>query len=394
MIAVMRLFIDQAREIENAKKIDSLGIFAGGLAHDFNNILSGILGNVSLLMDSTSRDDHTYEWMTGIEYAAYRARALTTQLLTFAKGGAPIKETASIHEIVVETVNFTLSGSKIKPRFKVDRDLMNAVVDAGQISQVIQNLVINAVDATADESGFIDIRIENSLCRLPGRNSRNMSECIKIEIRDYGRGIPARDVPYVFDPYFTTKEKGSGLGLAVSYSIIRKHDGDITVQSRQGEGTIMTVYLPASQTAVKIPEARTAYPESFSGHILVMDDDPILRSTFERMLSHIGFRVTTVTDGKQAVDLVRSAHEKGEQFDAVIMDLTVSGGMGGQQAASIMAVEFSYVPLIVASGYSDDPVMADYRDYGFSARLVKPVSLDDLKIVMLEVLPDTGRRLC
>jgi len=388
MISIMRLFIDQGKQIENARKIDSLGIFAGGLAHDFNNILSGIIGNVSLLIESTGKNDPKRESMMGIEYAAYRAKALTLQLLTFAKGGAPIKETASIKEIVEETANFVLSGSRIRPRFSVQDNLMNVRVDAGQISQVIQNLVINALDATNGEEGFIDIRIENSIYRFPGTPVKILTDCIKIEIRDYGRGIPATEIPYIFDPYYTTKEKGNGLGLAICYSIIKKHEGDITVQSKPGEGTLMVLYIPAVNELVSQSANGPHSMKKFSGKILVMDDDPILRITFERMLTHLGFSVKTVADGDRAIEAVKKSMESGRSFSAVIMDLTVSGGMGGQKAAVLISALNSSLPLIVSSGYSDDPVMAHYRDYGFSARLVKPVSLDDLRLVMLEVLPE------
>lgn len=389
MISVMRLFIDQSRQIENAKKIESLGVFAGGLAHDFNNILSGILGNVSLLLEATGKNDPKREWMSGIEFAAYRARALTSQLLTFSRGGAPIRETASVKEIVAETVNFSLSGSKIRPRFHIHDDLMNAVVDAAQISQVVQNLVLNAADATGGNEGVIDIGIENSLHRFPGDTGKHLTECIKIEVQDYGKGISPRELPYIFDPYFTTKEKGNGLGLAICYSIVKNHEGDITVQSKPGEGTVMTVYLPASRGLVQTMLPERTRRETFCGGILVMDDDPILRSVFERMLGYLGFTVTTVSDGEQAIASIRNAQIQGCQYDAVIMDLTISGGMGGQKAAGIISGLYPDIPLIVASGYSDDPVMADYRDYGFCARIMKPVSLDDLRIVMLEVFRDT-----
>lgn len=390
MISVMRLFIDQDKQIENARKIDSLGVFAGGLAHDFNNILSGIVGNVSLLLESSSRDDARLEILTGIEYAAYRAKALTLQLLTFAKGGAPIKETASIREIVEETVNFVLSGSSIRPRFTIQENLKNVRADAGQISQVIQNLVINALDATRGKEGFIDIRIENSIHRFPGVPGTGTGECIKIEVRDYGRGISSRELPYIFDPYYTTKEKGSGLGLAICYSIIKKHEGDIAVHSRPGEGTTMTIYIPAVNDRVFNAGPAIPVKSKFSGKILVMDDDPILRTTLERMLVHLGFSVKTVPDGEKAIEAVKKSSDSGRELAAVIMDLTVSGGMGGQKAAGIITSVSPGLPLIVASGYSDDPVMAHYRDYGFSARLVKPVSLDDLRLVMLEVLSDTN----
>lgn len=387
MISIMRLFIDQSKQIENARKIDSLGIFAGGLAHDFNNILSGIIGNISLLINSVKKDDPMLESMNGIEYAAYRAKALTLQLLTFAKGGAPIKETASLKEIIEETVNFVLSGSRIRPRFTIDENLLNARVDAAQISQVMQNIVLNAIDATDGEEGFIDIAMVNSTHRFPDAAGKGAADCIKIEIRDYGRGIPVRELPYIFDPYFTTKEKGSGLGLAICYSIIKKHDGDITVQSKPGDGTVMTLYLPAVHEQVSTPVNSVQLKEKFRGRILVMDDDPILRTTFERMLVHMGFSVKTVPDGDKAIELIKKAIVTGKGFSAVIMDLTVSGGMGGEKAAGLISSINPELPLVVSSGYSEDPVMAHYRDYGFSARLVKPVSLDELRLVMLEVLP-------
>ena len=235
MISILQWFLDQSREIETAKKTESLGLFAGGLAHDFNNILTGILGNTSLLTDHQNKNYSEREVLADIEKAVYRAKSLTMQLLTFSKGGTPVKDITSIQNIVEETARFTLTGSGIKLQISCENNLLHADVDAGQISQVIQNLVLNARESMENREGSIDIKMENSRMLQPHAKNPQLSDFIKIEIKDSGKGINENLIPFIFDPYFSTKESGTGLGLSVSYSIIRKHGGEITVKSKKGE---------------------------------------------------------------------------------------------------------------------------------------------------------------
>ena len=386
MISVLQWFLDQARDIDNARKIESLGLFAGGIAHDFNNILTGIMGNTSLLLSNLQADDTDNEILIDIEKAVYRAKNLTMQLLTFSRGGTPVKDITSIKNIVEETARFVLTGSGIKPRIFCDGTLFHADADAGQISQVIQNLVLNARDAMTEKGGFIDIRMENIKMLQPLVKNPQLSDFIKIEIKDYGEGISERIIPYIFDPYFTTKGFGTGLGLSVCNSIIRKHGGEITVKSKPGEGTSFTIFLPAT---VNKPAAELIPCDSkthLSGKILVMDDDQFLRPMLKKMLEHIGLTALCVPDGDTALTEFIKAKISEIPFNAVIMDLTIAGGMGGVKTSKKIREIDQSIPLIVASGYCDDPVMSDYKSYGFSERLLKPFSIDDLRRVLNSVL--------
>lgn len=388
MISVLRWFLDQARDIDNARKIESLGLFAGGIAHDFNNILAGILGNTSLLLSEIKRNAPEYEILSDIEKAVYRAKTLTMQLLTFSRGGTPVKDITSIKSIVEETARFVLTGSGIKPRIQSDAVLLHAEVDAGQISQVIQNLVLNARDAMTDKEGFIDIRMDNTRILQPYVKNPKMKDYIRIEIKDYGEGIKERIIPFIFDPYFTTKGLGTGLGLSVSKSIILKHGGDIIVKSKPGEGTSFIVFLPAtSETkSAELPASEENSP--LTGNILVMDDDPFLRPMIKKMLEHLGLSAVCVHDGDTAIAEFIKAQNSENPFKAVIMDLTISGGMGGVTASRRIREIDESIHLIVASGYCDDPVIADYKCYGFSERLLKPFTLDDLRKAIIEVLKE------
>jgi len=386
MISVLRRFLDQTRDIENAKKIESLGLFAGGIAHDFNNILTGILGNTSLLMTHPHKNISDGETLIDIEKAVYRAKTLTMQLLTFSRGGTPVKDIASIKNIVEETARFILSGSGIKLHINYDRNLLDADVDAGQISQVIQNLVLNAKEAQDEKEGSIEIKIENIRMLQPLIKNTKLSDYIKIEIKDYGNGINEQALPYIFDPYFSTKGSGTGLGLSVSHSIVRKHGGDITVRSKKGEGTTFTIFLPATHKKKNIYQTSESAGKQLRGRILIMDDDQYLLPMFKKMLEHIGLTALCVSDGESAIAEFIKAKNSKNPFDAIIMDLTISGGMGGVKTSREIREIDKSIPLIVASGYCDDPVMSDYKCYGFNERLFKPFSLEDLKKTIAAII--------
>jgi len=386
MISSLKWFFDQTRDIDNAKKIESLGLFAGGIAHDFNNILTGILGNTSLLMNNFRQSEANSGLLSDIEKAVYRAKTLTMQLATFSRGGTPVKDITSIKNIVEDTTRFVLSGSDIKPRFYSDINLLNAEADAGQISQVIQNLVLNARDSMENKSGFIDISMENTLT-VPSSLKKGMHDrYIKIDIKDHGTGISHRYIPYIFDPYFTTKNSGSGLGLSVSNSIIRKHGGEIQVKSKPDEGTTFTIFLPATTEKESDLTFESEIHKTFSGKILVMDDDQFLRPMLKKMLEITGLTAICVPDGESAISEFTKAKNSEEPFNAVIMDLTISGGMGGVSTSRKIREIDNSTPLIVASGYCDDPVMSDFKSYGFNERLIKPFTLDDLRKVIISIL--------
>jgi len=365
-------------ELIKAQKLESIGLLAGGIAHDFNNLLTAILGNVSLAKMYVTADHKAYTRLAEAENASLRARDLTLQLLTFAKGGAPVKKTTSIRELLHETSRFALRGSDVRCELSIPADLRHLDVDEGQIGQVIHNLVINADQAMPDW-GTITIACEN--VSISAKDSFPLSEgdYVHISLKDQGIGIAKEHLSKIFDPYFTTKQKGSGLGLATSYSIIKKHDGHIAVESEPGIGTTFHVYLPTSSQEIVAKEAVEPAIPPGEGRILVMDDEDIVRTVASDMLGSLGYEVVIARDGAEAITLYSRARESGEKFDAVIMDLTVPGGMGGKEAVRKLMEIDPAVKAIVSSGYSNDPVMADYGKYGFAGVIAKPYTMSNLR---------------
>lgn len=373
------------QELIKAQKLESLGVLAGGIAHDFNNLLTSILGNVSVALMDVDASRPAYQELARAERATLRAQELTQQLLTFSKGGAPVKKAASIADLIRETASFALHGGRVKCEVRLPDDLRLVDIDAGQMSQVIHNLVINADHAMPD-GGTISVVGENIELPCAGGPVLSPGPYVKISIRDRGIGIPAEHLPKIFDPYFTTKQRGSGLGLATSYSIIQKHGGSITVASELSKGTTFDLYLPASSACeVRIRQEETRL-QFASGRILIMDDEEDVRETAGSALRRLGYAVAFAEDGGRAVELYHAAKEAGNPYDVVIMDLTVPGGMGGQETLARLREIDSSVKAIVSSGYSNDPVMANYRDYGFAGMVAKPYRIRDLGGVVHQVL--------
>ena len=370
-------------EILKAQKLESIGVLAGGIAHDFNNILTTILGNMSLARMQTRPGDEVFELLREAEIALTRAQALTKQLLTFAKGGAPLKETASIKHMIEESCSFVLRGSKSSYEFSIVKDLWPAEVDNGQISQVINNIVINANQAMP-EGGIIRIAAENLILEENPGLPLKPGRYIRVTIKDQGVGIAEKHLSNVFDPYFTTKQEGSGLGLATSFSIIKKHDGHITVESQLGVGTTFQIYLPASDRPV--PEKEEAQVIKGKGRILVMDDEASLRKMVGKMLGKLGYESESAKDGAEAIRMVKEAKETEKTYDAVILDLTVPGGMGGKECVKKLLEIDPEVKAIVSSGYSEDPVLANYQNYGFKGVMPKPFESHSLGKVLHEAL--------
>jgi len=318
-------------ELLKMEKLTSLGILAGGIAHDFNNILTGILGNLSLAMLSSPRKGEIFRSLAEAEQATLRARDLVQQLLTFAKGGAPVKEVASLEDIIKDSATFACRGSQVRCDFNFPRNLWPVEVDPGQISQVIQNLTINAMQAMPT-GGTITITAENMVLRKNRGLPLPPGKYLKISVTDQGIGIPPAYLPKIFDPYFSTKQKGSGLGLATAYSIVKNHDGYMTVESTLGKGTTFFLYLPASAQKVKpAPVGEPIFPCKGRGKILVMDDDTGVRQVAGKILKHLGYEVDFAPDGAEAIEKYRESLGAGQPFDLVIMDLTIPGGMGGQE---------------------------------------------------------------
>jgi PAS domain S-box-containing protein len=365
------------QELVRAEKLESIGILAGGIAHDFNNLLTAILGNISLAKTYTQSGDKTHERLSDAEKASLRARDLTQQLLTFSKGGAPVKKTISIKELISDSACFSLRGSGAKCELSVAGDLLPVDADEGQISQVINNLVINARQAMPN-GGMIRMRCENISVESDEQAPLKKGTYIRISISDEGVGIPKEHLEKIFEPFFTTKPKGSGLGLATSYSIVKNHGGHIAVESRIGIGTTFHVYLPASGQEAQKRKHETAIPSRGSGRILFMDDEEVVRDVAGEMLTSLGYEVAFAHDGAEAIELYAKAMAAGRPFDGVIMDLTVPGGMGGKDAVKKLRELYPAAKVIVSSGYSNDPIMADFRTYGFSGVVSKPYTIQNL----------------
>lgn len=370
-------------ELLKAKKLESISLLAGGIAHDFNNLLTAILGNISLAkMMHTNPGDRIFERLIEAEKASLRAQNLTQQLLTFSRGGAPVLKKSPVQELLKESAMFALTGSDVRCEFYISDDIWQAEIDEGQISQVIHNMIINADQAMPD-GGLIKVRAENAILEPGNPLPLKPGEYIKISIEDQGIGIPTEHLQKIFDPYFTTKHKGNGLGLATSYSIIKNHKGLISVKSRLGIGTTFSIYLPASTNRPEKNSQRSeGKPIAGKGNILVMDDEMMIRELALEMLRVIGYGTAVAEDGAEAVRLFKEARETGSSFDAVIMDLTVPGGMGGKEAVQKLIEIDSKAKVIASSGYSNDPVMSEYKKYGFVDVIAKPYRIKELSEVL------------
>lgn len=372
-----------------AGKLESVGLLAGGIAHDFNNILVSILGHISLAKSCLDPTNPTTDLLRKAENAGFQARDLTRQLLTFSKGGSPVKEAESIAEIIREAVEFSLRGSNVRCEFSLPDDLADADVDRGQMSQVMNNLILNAWQAMPD-GGVIFISASNVSINGTAGLPLETGEYVCVTVRDTGTGIAPDVLPRIFDPYFTTKHDGSGLGLATTYSIVKNHGGHISVASEEGVGTTFNLYVPAAQETLRSRHEAKSRPPDILGRVLVMDDEAGVREVVEAMLHHIGHEAETVSDGETALVRYREALESGTPFDVVIMDLTVPGGMGGKAAVRELLTIDPSALAIVSSGYSGDSILAEYAEYGFSGVIAKPYRLEDLREELNRVM--SGKR--
>jgi two-component system, cell cycle sensor histidine kinase and response regulator CckA len=372
-------------EMMKSQKLESLGILAGGIAHDFNNLLTGILGNISLAQKYLPPEHKAWSRLNAAAKASKRAQGLTRQLLTFSRGGAPIRKTASIGELLKDFIAFALRGSKVRCDLTVANNLHPVDMDEAQMNQVINNLIINAVQAMP-EGGTIRVRADNFVVDRSVTLPLRAGKYVRISVRDSGTGILPENMQKIFDPYFTTKEKGTGLGLATSYSIVRKHDGVMTVRSRVGVGTVFYIYLPASTEAnvESCPQELTTIRGN--GKILVMDDESLIRDLAGELLVALGYHVVVAREGAEAVALYREAKEAEAPFDLVIMDLTVPGAMGGKEAILELRRYDPGVKAVVSSGYSNDEVMAEFQDYGFVGVLPKPYDTEQVGRLLHELL--------
>ncbi len=373
-------------EIFNSKKLEAVGLLAGGIAHDFNNILTSILGNLTLAKIYSSSNDKAFEILQDAEKACLKSKDLTLQLLTFSRGGNPIKKLTKIDSLVMESASFIMRGSETKCEFEIDNDLKNAEVDAGQINQVINNILINAKQAMND-SGIINISIQNidDISRLPyAHNLDNTKHYIQIDIKDTGCGISAENLPKIFDPYFTTKKDGIGLGLAISYSIIKKHNGCINVVSQEGEGTTFSILLPSVNS--KIEAAAIANPSTNTKNfsILVMDDEESVRTITCKLLNMLGHNADLAQDGEEAIEMYKKKLSS-DKYDVVFMDLIIPGKMGGQEAIKKLLEIDPNANAIISSGYSTGEIMSNYKEYGFKGVLTKPYKIEEVQKILNEI---------
>jgi len=364
-------------ELLRAAKLESLGTLAGGIAHDFNNALATITGCLFLAATRVRDDPETHGLLLEAIDAAFRSTALTKQLLTFSKGGAPVKKCIHAAGLLRRVLEFCLHGSPVAGKLELGTGLWPIDVDEGQLEQVLHNLVINAKQAMPT-GGNIQVRAENVIAADPEEDPGAERRYLRISVRDQGVGIAPEDQKRIFDPYFTTKPAGSGLGLATAYSVVRKHGGFMRCTSSPGQGATFEVHIPASDGIPSATAESPPPPVSGARRILVMDDDPRVCATTQRLLQQAGYKTVGARSGSEAVSAYVRAKTAGEAFAAVIMDLTVAGADGGKEAVRRLLEVDRDARAIVASGYSNDPVLSNYRSYGFVGMLTKPFRFEDL----------------
>ena len=375
-------------QLQMASKMETIGILAGGIAHDYNNILTVMAGNISLAQIYLgSSVEKVPEKIKEIEKAVIQAKELTRQLATFSKGGAPSKEVLPLKRLLRNTVSLSLRGSNVKGVFSLAKNLHLVQMDVGQIRQALNNIVINAVQAMP-QGGKIRVEAENYYFK--GRPGQGVyleeGDYVKITIRDEGPGIPEQDAKKIFDPFFTTRPQGSGLGLTTALSIVQRHGGTIAVKSHMGEGTSFYVFLPASKKKRTRIKAKAKDLITGRGKILIMDDEESIRKVVAEMLGYLGYETRTAADGAEALQMYKKAMQKGSPFNAAIMDLTVPGGMGGQEAIRKLRVLDPDVRAIVSSGYSEDPVLSNYEAHGFQGITLKPYKAEELSRALEKVI--------
>ncbi len=363
-----RLSMEQS--LQQMQRLESLGVLAGGIAHDFNNLLMGIFGFTDLAK-SEVKDQVVSDYLSQAMESMEKAKGLTQQLLTFSKGGAPVKRLCSVSALLKETCQFALHGSNVKASFLIQENLWHSEIDKNQIGQVIQNLMINAIQAMP-LGGTIEVMARNASLRLREHPTLGEGDYVAFAIKDQGIGISKEILPHVFDPFFTTKIRGHGLGLAITHSIVTRHEGAISVESESGMGTTFTVYLPATDGQSQENEAKAEIEHVGVGKILVMDDEEMVRRLLSTMLESLGYTVIAKANGKETLDCFKAGLEEKDSFAAIVLDLTVPGGFGGKEVAEEMRKLDLNVPIFVVSGYAADPIIANPQEFGFTDSISKP----------------------
>jgi PAS domain S-box-containing protein len=384
--------VREEEELVKWQKLESLGTLAGGIAHDFNNFLAAILGNISLAKQILDPASKAVARLEAAERASDRAEELASKLLTFSKGGKPVRERIALESVVRESALLSVHGMPVRFEFGIAEDLWATDADAGQIGQAIGNLVINAAQAMPG-GGTVRIRGANVIIGEGEMAYVNPGPYVKIEVADTGIGIPEKSLKRIFDPYFTTRENGAGLGLTTSYHIMKSHGGNLFVESEPGEGTTASLYLPASTECMpRVVKAEREPPRDGKWRVLVMDDEDLVRDMEIGMLEHLGCEASGARDGSEAIGMYRDAAMGGTPFDLVVMDLTVPGKVGGKEACARLLEMYPDARVIVCSGYSSDPVMSDHSAYGFRGMLGKPFHMEELKRVLERALASPSGR--
>jgi PAS domain S-box-containing protein len=368
--------LEYEQYLQQAQRLESLGILAGGIAHDFNNILTGIFGYADLAR-SEAKDEVVSEYLSQAMESMERAKSLTQQLLTFSKGGAPVKKIVPMPPLIQETCQFALHGSNARGKYDIPQNLWHCEIDKNQIGQVLQNLVLNAIQAMP-MGGIIEITAKNVSAQLKERPTLKEGNYVAVAVKDQGIGISEEMLSRIFDPFFTTKIKGHGLGLAISHSIINRHGGAIDVQSDLGKGTTFTIYLPACNESFVVTSERKTIGHTGTGRILIMDDEKSIRELLLKMLHSFGYSVVDKENCKDTLEAFLEGKKSNSPFKAVILDLTIPGGMGGKEVAEEIRKIDKKVPLFVASGYAADPIIAQPEEYGFTASISKPFKMAEL----------------
>jgi PAS domain S-box-containing protein len=367
--------------VQRMDKLESLGVLAGGIAHDFNNLLSGIFGYIDLARESRSGDASVVEHLDKAFGVLNRAKALTQQLLTFSRGGAPVRKTAYLGPLIEQSVKFALSGSKITGEFFLASDLHACDIDENQVGQVIDNIIINAQQAMP-MGGRMTVTANNLVLNDGEHPPLIAGRYVQIAIKDTGTGIQPKLLKRIFDPFFTTKQKGTGLGLATCYSIMRKHEGCIEVESELDKGSAFSLFFPASTKEAVSERSQPISRHKGRGTVLVMDDEDFIRELTREMFKDMGYGVLAAKNGEEALKLVADVLNSGEPLVCALLDLTVPGGMGGKETIARFRKQYPNVPVFASSGYSEDPVIANPKEYGFTDSLRKPF----LKTELAELL--------
>ena len=369
--------------------IENLGNIAGDIAHEFNNLLMGVFCNIEMAESEIPADSEARVILGEAHGALENARRLTGQLLSSASGGDPVMTTVDLGELVRKTVALNLSGSNVQPEFDLPADLCPVKADEGQINQLLGNLTVNGMQAMPD-GGVLHVSGANVSGADTDVPTGLSGKYVRISLRDEGAGIPGETLDKALDPHLSAEQGESGLGLAVARDIVTRHDGHLTLESTPNAGATFTMFLPiapayeepASPEETRESETATLPPL----RILLMDDQAVIRNTTASLLRKHGHHVETAADGRAAVTAYGEAMEGGSPFDIVIMDLTVTAGMGGQEAVLELLEMDPNARAIVASGYSSDPVLTDYGDYGFRGSLAKPFGTPELNREILRVM--------